>query len=233
MRIAIIDDEMQWRNITHEYVKEYYHNHVEIDLYTCAGDFRKIQKKYDILFMDLEFQQEQESGFELTQIYKSNFPDTIVIILTTHTELARKGYQVNAFRYIDKLHFEELREALESADKVLLQEKKIEFPFVTEGRQKIKCKDLLYIEARGHKVEVVTIRGKFLCMEKMDDLEKRLSGYGFYRIHRAYLVNMQHVIRYNKKEITLLQGQIIYISRRRYEDFRNTLFEWKMERANG
>ncbi len=233
MKIAIIDDDKQWRNTIKENVKKYYQDQVEIDLYAYASDFLSVTKKYDILFMDLEFENEKETGFELTQIYKTMYREAIVIILTTHTELARKGYQVNAFRYIDKMHLEEMTEALKSADKVLLQEKRIAFHFVSEGEQKIKCRELLYIEARGRKVEVVTTQGTFLCNEKMEELEKRICKYGFYRIHRAYLVNMQHVIRYNKKEIVLSQGQMLCISRRRYDDFRNTLFEWKMERANG
>ena len=36
-----------------------------------------------------------------------------VCFLTSHTEMARLGYRVNAFRYIDKRHLEEITEALD------------------------------------------------------------------------------------------------------------------------
>ena len=41
------------------------------------------------------------------------------MILTTHTEMSRRGYLVNAFRYLDKVNLkEELKEAFYSAKKI-------------------------------------------------------------------------------------------------------------------
>ena len=111
MRIAVIDDEEIWRNKVAGYLQK---NRIkEYDLYADGKTLLAGQKQYDVLFMDIEL--EEENGFVVANEYRKIYPKTLVIILTTHTELSRLGYRINAFRYIDKLFLYEIEEALESA----------------------------------------------------------------------------------------------------------------------
>lgn len=48
-----------------------------------------------------------------------------ICFLTSHTELARLGYRVNAFRYIDKKHLEEIDEALDIFLKTRIQDRTV------------------------------------------------------------------------------------------------------------
>lgn len=41
-------------------------------------------------------------GFDTIVNYKAEYSESIIIILTTHLDCARKGYLVDAFRYLDK-----------------------------------------------------------------------------------------------------------------------------------
>ena len=56
---------------------------------------------------------------------------TVYIILTTHTEMSRKGYLVNAFRYIDKSNMsKEIVEAINAAEVLLRRNDNIEINIV-------------------------------------------------------------------------------------------------------
>jgi ABC-2 type transport system ATP-binding protein len=53
--------------------------------------------------------------------------------------------------------------------------------------------DILYAEAREGRSSVVTLNGVIQTQFTLAELEERLSRSGFFRAHRSYLVNLQHV----------------------------------------
>ncbi|HKF77820.1 MAG TPA: LytTR family DNA-binding domain-containing protein [Candidatus Dormibacteraeota bacterium] len=53
--------------------------------------------------------------------------------------------------------------------------------------------DVRFVIADGEGVSVRTADGRFHVRHTLHELEERLSGHGFLRVHRAYLVNLNHV----------------------------------------
>jgi two-component system response regulator LytT len=47
--------------------------------------------------------------------------------------------------------------------------------------------------ADGEGVSVLTVEGRFHVRQTLSELEQRFQGQGFLRVHRAYLVNLNHV----------------------------------------
>ena len=117
MKIAIVDDQKDWRTRLEELVREHYGNNLpQIDQFDCGESFYD-QEEYDVVFMDIEMK--EMDGFETVMRYKQKNTDAIIIFLTTHVELSRRGYKVNAFRYIDKEFIvEEVEEALSAIDEL-------------------------------------------------------------------------------------------------------------------
>ena len=54
----------------------------------------------------------------------------------------------------------------------------------------------------------------------MDVLEEKLSGYGFLRAHRCYLVNMQHIKGIGGDKITMDNGDTVPVPRARYTEIK-------------
>lgn len=232
MNIAIVDDEVKWQKLVKEYLLDYFQGTtLEIDIYSSGKVFLESKKEYHIVFMDIELK--DENGFDISLQYQQVFSDFLLIILTTHAELSRMGYRVNAFRYIDKMHLEELDEAMSSAEKRWLQDAKISLHVNTGDDIKISCKEIYYIEADNHNVVVKTKKHSFVCCEKIYELQKKLEKHGFYLIHRAYLINMRYVEKMNFKEVKMSTGEDIPISRRKYSEFSQNYIKWKLERGNG
>ena len=57
----------------------------------------------------------------------------------------------------------------------------------------INPSEILYADAGDNKANLITTNGNLPTQYTLTELEKRLSRSGFFRAHRAYLVNLQHV----------------------------------------
>lgn len=82
---------------------------------------------------------------------------------------------------------------------------------------KIFLRDIVFVETQNRKVILHTKNDEFDFYGKLKDLEKVL-GNGFYRVHRAYIVNMEHVYSFDTETIQTTKGEII-MSKAKYPDF--------------
>lgn len=233
MRIAIVDDEKNWLMEIKKYIKNYFGKvKVTIDTFSSGEIFLQRRRDYQIVFMDIEMQ--GRDGFSVLQEYRLNHGDSLFIILTTHIEMSRQGYRVEAFRYIDKHEMEEITEALDSALLNLQKYQIVCIPLKFLGEQEIQCYDILYFEAYDHVVLMHTKENEtYQCVEPLKDLAKRLQDKGFVFSSRSYLVNLEHIRKVEKNMICITDDHRISLSRNKCTEIRKQHFEWKMHRANG
>lgn len=90
--------------------------------------------------------------------------------------------------------------------------------------------DILYATSRDGKTYLRTADEEVVTSLTLQELESRLSGRGFFKAHRAYLVNLQHikaVIQYTRNSYTLqlddTQGTSIPLSRQSERDLQALL----------
>ncbi|MFQ5459301.1 MAG: LytR/AlgR family response regulator transcription factor [Anaerolineae bacterium] len=63
-----------------------------------------------------------------------------------------------------------------------------------EARVLVDFADILWLEARSKRVHMHTTRGQELLVRRpLKDLERQLEPRGFARVHRSYIVNLDHV----------------------------------------
>jgi DNA-binding LytR/AlgR family response regulator len=68
-------------------------------------------------------------------------------------------------------------------------------PVVARGRfVLVNVADIRVAVVAGERVTVHTAEGRFQARHTLAELELRLHGRGFLRVHRAYLVNLRHVM---------------------------------------
>ena len=233
MKIAIVDDEKSWLLKIRNYVKDYFHEiSIGIDIFLSGEAFLEAKADYQIVFMDIEMQ--GRNGFSVLQEYRMNHDDSLFIILTTHIEMSREGYKVEAFRYIDKYEMEEITEALDSALLSLEKYQVVSIPICFLGEQKIQCYDILYFEVYDHVVLMHTRSGEtYHCAESLTVLADKLKKNGFVLTSRSYLVNLEHIRRVEQNQVSLIGDISLPLSRGKSTGIRKLHFEWKMRRANG
>lgn len=234
MRIAVVDDERNWLVKIKRYVKEYFGEmDVEIRAFFSGEAFLEDAGEYQIVFMDIEMP--GRDGFSVLQEYRMEHEDSLFIILTTHIEMSREGYKVEAFRYIDKHKMmDEIREALDSALLNLQKYQMVSIPVCFLGEQRLQCYDILYFEVYDHVVLMHTRDGEtYHCTEPLKSLVKKLKDKGFVLTSRSYLVNLEHIRKVEQDKVCLSGSQTLLLSRGKYASIRKQHFEWKMRRANG
>lgn len=231
MKIAIVDDEKIWIERAIEEINLFTSSKDIIDTFESGVEFLKANKKYDVVFMDIEMN--GIDGFDTLATYKEKYNDVFGIVLTTHTELSRKGYLVDAFRYIDKTNIAgEIAEALTKVIEIVARDN---HSIVFENNNivdSINVKEILFFETSGRSVILHTMNKKINIACKINNLEEELSNFGFFRCHKSYLINMNKADFMDKEFVYFGNGEKAYISVRKYMETKRKYMIVKKENAN-
>lgn len=235
MNIAIIDDTAKWRTDAKERVTAFFNEqpYVEktnITLYKSGADFLTADKPYDFILLDVEMP--ILDGFEVARQYQVRHKHCIIIFLSTHDELGRMGYRVNAFRYIDKSNIdEELAEALASVWEVLHKTHCIYLRLIDDVNRSFMTGDIYFMKSDRHYITIYTTHGQFITKTPLQELEKQLAGYGFFRTHKSCLVNLEHVKEVENGTIFLPDNLSCYLSRLQQNNFEDALYDYRFKYA--
>ncbi len=92
-----------------------------------------------------------------------------------------------------------------------------------KGFQVLEIKDIIYCEAANTYTNFIISGNKKVCASKpLAEYELLLESVNFLRIHKSFLINMNHVTGYNKGEgghVSMSNGDEIEVSRRKKEYF--------------
>lgn len=66
---------------------------------------------------------------------------------------------------------------------------------------KLQVKDILFIEGKGNYISLHTSKCKLLTLQTMKKLEAFLMPYQFVRVHKSYIVSLQHIDSLDKHTI--------------------------------
>lgn len=129
---------------------------------------------------------------------------------------------------------EQLHEALSAAKIKQTKNEKISLYIINYGEIEIAYKDIRYIETVKRNVQVHTINGDYVSNAKITELENQMQKYGFFRIYKSYLVNLDYIKDViGKKDVELANGEKLYLSSKKKEGLCKALMAWKYRQANG
>lgn len=223
MKIAIVDDEVIWRENVANIISEFLdYKSVEVDLYEDGTEYLSSKIKYDVTFVDVEMK--SIDGFDTVRKAREYNENGIYIIFTSHTQMSRMGYLVNAFRYIDKKNlYDEMKEALHTITKIWEEKITVKIKIIgsdtIEGRSKlIKLEDIIYIEAFHHNVEIHLDEQIIKSSESLTELQKRLD-YRFFRCHNSIIINLDKIHNIDKHFLVMSNGDKTEVSKRNFKEF--------------
>ncbi len=230
MKICIVEDEAVWRNKIKASIEKYCMDKnisARIKAYDNERDFME-NADADLLFLDIELA-EGEDGFRIAEKLVNSGSQCKICFLTSHTEMARYGYKVNAFRYIDKKYLEEMDEALDFFFKTRIQERIIYCKDTAGIQLKLNLRELLLIETNGRKLRYLMLNGsEHICEGRISETAQSLSPFVFFYVQRSYIVNLKYIESVNSHEIMLCNGLKIAIGRVHSKEFKKEFFKWRM-----
>ncbi|MDE5717168.1 MAG: LytTR family DNA-binding domain-containing protein [Lachnospiraceae bacterium] len=242
MKIAICDDEQTLCETLRQKIERHCKNSgitCQIYAFNSGNELLSLpeEKIPDILFLDI--QMPGKNGMQTAKELRSQNRDMILIFVTALSEYVYEAFDVNAFHYLVKpFEDEKLQEVL---DRALQQcEKQAEDPVKTDYREKtaktekqapprailvkqgglstkVLLSDIVYAEVFNRKIMLHTINGDIEYYGKLTDLSEQ-TGADFYRTHRAYLVNLKYVEKYNATTVWL-KTDAIPVSKKQFAGF--------------
>lgn len=233
LKIAVCDDEKYYREQIHTQLLLYLKTRgldASVDLFSSGEEFladRENLVGYDIVFLDINM--EDIDGIQTAMEMRKFQSETCIVLVTAFLNYALEGYKVGAVRYIMKDALE--MQMTECMDAVLkkMQIRQVTFPFV-EGERTLYTDNIIYIESQGHKCMFLYMEkeiGTYQIYEKLDKIEEMLSGYGFLRTHKSFLVNMKHVRTISNYLVTLDSGEELPVPRLRFRKVKEEFVAYK------
>lgn len=234
----IIDDEAKAIKMLHNAISRLYANLDMAGSYTEWEPALHALKSHDadIAFVDISMP--QKSGFSLLEMVPDL--DCEIIFVTAHEEYALKAFKYSPVGYLLKpVKDSRLQAAVDKAI-TLVQNKKIALGHLHDevisknnklgirnnnGLDYVNIDDILYFEASARYTKVVTKARSYLSSCNIGKFKKMVEGKAFYAVHRSFIVNTNHIARYESSGILIMEdGHEIPVSKNTREDFLN-LFE--------
>jgi len=228
LRTIIIDDEAHQRLAIERMVKTYCPKlNVVAQADSVQSGLTAIKEhKPDLVLLDI--QMGDGTGFDLLNKFQT--VDFKVIFITAYDQFAVKAFRFSALDYLLKpLHPDDLVRAVAKISEVGQQDFHVQLANLKEhldsadrDQKKIVIKtheyihlvpvnDILYCQSESsyvtfflrNNIEIVT-------SASLKDYDEILSGSGFFRVHKSYLVNLKFVRRLEKAQggFVFLEGDV-------------------------
>lgn len=237
IRAIVIDDESYMREGIKTRLRDYFPKEV-----TVVGESDsvkegvKVVEKFEPELLLLDVHLLDGTGFDLIQ--NSSYKDFSVIFITGYDTSAIKAIKVGALDFILKpVEDNEFKEAISKA--INLQDKAWHLDQLvsvsndhyrgiarnrvilktSDGIYNIDLEDVYYCHSEGDYTTVYTKQTENILMSgHLKKMEELLPSDIFIRCHQSYLVNKNHVLKYNKRGQLILKNEMkVPVSSRRKE----------------
>lgn len=214
IRIAIVDDNQFYINDIKTLLKKYMdYESCEIFEYLSEEEFLKGLENlsYDIVFLDIVF--DGHSGIDIGLRINEKQPDANVIFVSAYPEYFEDVYRVSHSYFLMKEFDEErFKNAITKAMERIV--KKDIVIRTKDGLHKISTDDIVYLEGYLKHTRFIMKNGDVREYNvNIKDVEKSLNKNLFVRTHQSFIVNMEHIVFYNRQKITMRNERAVPISR--------------------
>ncbi len=222
LNCLIVDDEPIARSILEKYV-------LKTPMLSLAGSIDNALEVIDQLNkgpIDLMFLDINMPEFTGIDLLKSLRNPPAVIITTAYAEYGAESYDYEVVDYLMKpVPFDRFLKAVQKV--VALSEKadqatKEQSPFIFLKEEnlthKVLFSEIRYVQAYGNYIKVYLEESVLVIRKTISDMESESAG-RLIRIHKSYLVNLQHIVSTEGNEVLMPPYQRLPIGKVYKKDF--------------
>ncbi len=197
MKILIADDERPARGELIELLSELIPEADFIEASSGSETIEAMSKEhFYILFIDMNLG--DMMGTTVASAAMKLQPEAAIVFATAYSDYAVKAYEIGAMDYVMK-PFE--------ADRIAQTVERLRTRIVSNNVQPVSNKlalttekkivllpvaDIVYIETHNRGSLLHTTTGEIETTLAIGNLEQRLVGHSFFRIHKSFLVNLEY-----------------------------------------
>ncbi len=223
MRILICDDDALMIEQLRKYCQNFFDKiHVKCPELVCFSDGETLlsdEGEKDILFLDIEMP--GMNGIYVGNELKKRNENIIIFIVTSYSEYLDDAMRFHVFRYLSKpldkqRFFRNMKDAVD-----LYNTMTVKIPVETkQGVNTLPASSVIAVEAQGRKVTVHTTLCDFESIHNMQYWLELLPKNRFFRTHRSFIINFEHVIDFDRNLVHMADNQSAYLTKRKYSAFK-------------
>lgn len=224
--LAICDDEAGMAEILADLLSEYFSgNEVDFRIKTFAdgNSLLESSSEFDLIFLDIRMP--PPDGMETARLLRERGNRSLLIFTTVLTETVFDAFSVRAFDYLVKpLDEKRFRQTMDRVLGELSKEARTRLILRQKGMYAVvPLSDLVYCEVQGRKLYLHRTDGTVLDFYgRLDEFTKRVDT-RFFRCHRSYLVNLDHIRGCSPGRVYLIPNGEIPVSRLREQALKQAL----------
>ncbi|EGO64465.1 LytR/AlgR family response regulator transcription factor [Acetonema longum] len=210
-RALIVDDELPARDELRFLLSPYADIEIvgEADSSVAALELAA-ELRPQLMFLDIQMR--GMDGYETAKELRRLAPNMLVVFATAYDEYAVKAFELDAVDYllkpfepgrlahtVDRIRHiareQTWQSAAEKVDALLQAKPRLrKLPVYKQGKiVLLDFQDIVFAQSAGDTLEIVTEATTYTISNTLADLEDRLRGEPFLRIHKSYIVNLEKI----------------------------------------
>ncbi|ERI70574.1 response regulator receiver domain protein [Clostridium sp. KLE 1755] len=232
IKISIVDDDESFTILLKRKVTDYFEENkqlCQIDTFSNTQLFYyELTEKqhYDICFMDIEMP--GINGIQLAEKLREYDKNTYLVFVTSYFEFAAHGYSLKAFDFIQKSLLDEKLSLVLTG--IVLEMKRTENRFYcteTDVRlQRIEYKEIIYLYKSNKNTVIVSMEEEIQVRKPLQTVFQELNSEEFIWVERGYIINLEHIMGMNGRDIRLRNGTVIRAGKARARTIKEAIHDY-------
>ena len=228
IKIAICEDEKEQQDLLKTHINQIFKDlPIKYSLYTFnSGEelLKNYPKNIDIFLIDIQLN--EINGMDTARKIRETDNKAEIIFITSLIEYALEGYEVRAYRYLIKpVKYDDLKTHILNCIKEIDIKNKHIIIKKQGNRIKLDISEITYIEVQKENITIHTLNQIYETKGTMNNIEKEINCSRFYRCHKSFLVNLEHIKSIKQYIAVLENGEEVPISRYRFKDTKDRFFD--------
>lgn len=232
-KIAVCDDEEAVSEQVKNLIAEW-NPAVEVVCFSSGEALLENYQSYEAVFLDIDMA--GMNGIETGKAIRRLDKDTKIVYLTAYRDYVSGAFGVHAFQYLLKpVNKKAICNVLEEIFRYMKSaEKKIILDFHTvDGALCLPVESIYFFEYENRKIRIVTDKEQYYMADKIGNVAKRMTEFGFSMPHQSFVVNMFHVKNVKNQQIFLDNGMEIPLSQKKQKTWKQELMGYLSQRLEG
>ena len=203
MNIAIVDDNIEFLHMFSKMISKY----TDVPLtYSDSGRFiQEFQNRnFDVVFLDIDMP--SLNGFSIAGHLHAASCNSLIVFVSSHTELVYDAFGLNIIGFIDKSRVEEqLPKVMKRIDLELQSKKYISVETREKETVMVQIFNIVCCELSGRRIRIYQVDGKMIDLKTrvIGDIYQLLPSDQFVFCNRSCIVNIKMIEKLSDTQIYL------------------------------